>query len=227
MKVKIEGFISLDSFPELWLNDKLTLYWNGTKIPNINEVRYVKVRKGEVDRYYININEYLKHVIKWIKKAKAEKTGFDMFFSLWVAFNAFYMFYHEITEPENEIGEKKQVLKTTELLDGHDIEVFIQLYLPELNKIADTGFALPIKYRKQGRLIEEDIMPKLRELANKTGYSKEDMETILLGLYSIRNSLFHGKKQLIAQQDKLLRSAYNVLLPLLSLMLIKYLIRHR
>lgn len=112
MKLRISGGdLPIEEFPEIWSLGDIGLKWRGIPLPSIKEVRYVKTKGNQVDfEYYINVDKYLHHVISWIKKARAEKTGFDKFFSLWVAFNAFYRFYYEITE-RKEAGEKAQILK--------------------------------------------------------------------------------------------------------------------
>ncbi len=169
----------------------------------------------------------LKKCLEWIKKAKVEKDGFNKFFALWVGYNAFYnLYYRKIHGSLENRRELDRILETKNLLEPREIKVILQKYLQEIKKILNEAYHVYLGRGENRRDVKCELEKRIKEFEenyDNENIAKETFETLLKLLYGIRNNLFHGEKSLSdTRQNELLNYAYEILLPILSLMLIKY-----
>jgi len=214
-EVSVNGKLKLEDAVEFLDKDSVTLIYNGRKVPNVGE------RYNSEDEFII------KKCLEWIKKAKAEKDGFNKFFALWVGYNAFYnLYYRKIHGSLENSGQVERILETKNLLKLEEIRAILQECLQKIKKILNETYYVYLGRGRNRRDVKRDLEERIREFkesSNNKTIIENTFKTLLKFLYGIRNNLFHGDKRLSDdRQNELLNYAYEILLPILSIMLIKY-----
>jgi hypothetical protein len=229
LEVEILGTVELKDLPEFLDSKGIVIKYKGQPLPRISELSYEKIPVRIEDKNGIYSEHYIyrlpglfyKHVLLWIKKAKSEKTGFDKFFALWVAFNSFYRFYYERVKPEGKESDEDRLKKlVNHLITEEEATTLLEMLSPKIKNILRHPGEIKINWGRR------DIKAELQTEFEKGNLNKHTFKLLILTLYGIRNNLFHGYKALTNEQEKLLDTAFDVLLPILSLLLIKYLISY-
>lgn len=105
----------------------------------------------------------------WIQKAESEKHCFDIFISLWISFNAYYI---------SETNEQSDRMAVDALKNNNEFRNWY-LSIKSCEQISELISVTPIKNIKNGKILEID---------------RNDFATVLEVIYQIRNNLFHGSK---------------------------------
>ncbi|NJE49616.1 hypothetical protein [Thermococcus sp. 9N3] len=216
LNLKVEGLLDVEDAVEFMDSDTIKVMFRDIEIPKINK-----------DSILVDYEYTLLKSLEWLKKAKQEADGFNKFFSLWVGYNAFYNHYHFYTSTRRSQGssEKNKIIQTAKLLTISEKRAILFKHLTNIEYILKENYTIKLRGK------DGDVKQKLKEYIEKFRNDPNDdnieiaFEFLLKLLYGIRNNLFHGKKLLSDYiQEKLLTKAYNILLTIFSLMLIKYLI---
>jgi len=222
--VKVYGKIKLSEIPEFLDSEDVTMEYMGIRLPKISRLTYEAIplrKEDETGIHYITRFPKLvyKHVLLWIKKAKSEKTGFDKFFALWVAFNSFYDFHYERIKPTGKEKDEERLKKLIEDLTTEDeATTLLQMLSPKIETLLNTYYEIKLNWGRR------DIKAELQKEFGQRKFNKHTLKLLILALYGIRNNLFHGSKPLTDRQERMLNTAFDILLPIFSLLLIKYLI---
>jgi len=228
-EVSVNGKLKLEDAIVFLDKDGVTLTYNDRRIPSIGE------RYNSELKFYSEDEFILKKCLEWIKKAKVERDGFNKFFALWVSYNAFYNLYARKKEESirncvryryRNARELCKIIETQNLLDLEERKTLIQKCLLRIRELLNETYHVYLGTDRNRRDVKRDLEERIKEFEkdnNNETIVKETFETLLKFLYGIRNNLFHGEKRLSdARQNELLNYAYEILLPILSLMLIKY-----
>jgi len=220
-EVSVNGKLKLEDAIVFLDKDGVTLTYNDRRIPSIGE------RYNSELKFYSEDEFILKKCIEWIKKAKAERDGFNKFFALWVSYNAFYnLYYRKIHGSLEDVRELDKILETKNLLKLEEIRAILQERLQKIKEILNETYYVYLGTSRNRRDVKRDLEERIKEFEkdnNNETIVEKTFETLLKFLYGIRNNLFHGEKRLSdARQNELLNYAYEILLPILSSMLIKY-----
>ena len=227
IEVKIHGSIKLSEIPDFLDSRDIVIKYNGMQLPKISRLSYESIPVSIEDKNGVYHEHYIyrlpglvyKHVLLWVKKAKSEKTGFDKFFALWVAFNSFYNFHYERIKPTGKESDEKRLKRLIEdLITEGEANSLLKMLSPKIGTLLNSSYDIKINWGKR------DIKAELQREFDQEKFNKYALKLLVLALYGIRNNLFHGSKPLTSRQEKVLDTAFEILLPLLSILLIKYLI---
>jgi len=208
-EISVQGKLKIEDAVE-FLDKEVTIIYNGKKVPKLNE------------------RSPLKKCLEWIRKAKAEGEGFNRFFALWISYNILYDFYHwkEYQNNPRCISEKRKIRETVRLLNTQEMRIIISQNLQVISNLLRETHRVII-FERGCRELDikaqlEDSLKKFKSDDDNKESIEKTFENLLLFLYGMRNNLFHGRKNIADhRQEHILNYAYEILLPILSLMLIK------
>jgi len=155
---------------------------------------------------------------RWLKKSKKYTSGnvedvMDKFFSLYVAYNAMYSKFSQGNNDDRACATTRMAdyLKSENITILNDCESTIK----EMIKPVEDGiFYIYGNHSSDDYKKDSVIIQKIKEDIN-------NYRSILNFIYGIRNNMFHGDKQIIAEQVQLLNPANEVLEKLLDALIQK------
>ena len=148
---------------------------------------------------------------RWLKKSKQYGSeldeSMDKFFSLYVAYNAFFSMH------TNKKGDRAGATTgMAKYLEKHQITILNELK-DEVHKmmkpVEDKRFKIYGEDKKDDNQKDSFIIGKIKEDIN-------NYKAVLNFIYGIRCNMFHGDKLLIIEQVDLLTPANNILEKLLE-----------
>jgi hypothetical protein len=140
----------------------------------------------------------LETCIRWFKKGLSEELSYDKFLALWISFNAFYnMYWTSKKTSKNGKEAPKITFLAKNLFDENSSKNVITS-----KRCSDCVHYLISNF--QGRYYSStrrtDWIKKLSICLSKGQYHKA-LEKLLLSIYSIRGTLFHGEKGFSKQEE--------------------------
>ena len=139
---------------------------------------------------------YQKEIVsRWFQRGQQADNTFDQFICTWIAFNA------ALSARFGRLGDRAKVDLFASQLTGDWVE-WLQADAELRDAAAELERLSPIR--------DDPPWPDGRQL--ETTVSAEDATSVMLGVYAVRNNLFHGAKHLDAMRDHVLvRTSTSVL----------------
>ena len=189
LEIEIMGTISLDHIIDILDLEKVVVKYNGIQLPKISELPSESILidvddhiTGQIgihkETHIYRLPELVyRHVISWIKKAKSEKTGFDKFFALWVAFNSFYNFHYERIKPTGKEKDEERLKKLIEDLTTEDeATTLLQMLSPKIETLLNTYYEIKLNWGRR------DIKAELQREFGQRKFNKHTLKLLILAL---------------------------------------------
>jgi len=160
------------------------------------------------------LRQRLKLPLRWFAKASGELSSLDRLVSFWISFNVLY-FHAKIR------GGRKQIESyVPRWVDRTIAQRYVHSNIEDLRRL--SKFPVTIQFGRR------DIAEELKDLLATNPLDCEQIATIAaLTIYGIRNWLFHGECDLLAEQDKKqIRVAERLLSSLLRELMAKEMLGH-
>ena len=159
---------------------------------------------------WLNYRDFLiSKASEWISKGDHENDPFNRFFSYFLAYNALYNLYAKMKDPyvDLSIGDKSRASKIKELIINpnqlvHSVDEDIKSFITLLKYFRKE------KWTKKS---SEYINDSLERSYNNRNYTLV-LRDILRMLYKLRCNLFHGEKNINAQNQRELMDVSNKIL---------------
>lgn len=154
--------------------------------------------------------ETKRKVMAWFYKS--EPDYFTSFTTLWISFNAYYKaYYQENRASLNEFIDRKGIEKIKESNEHYNLLKELARKEPSLRKLlkslADELKNSPLQNMHNGKRLN---LPG--ESLIDANISRDYYKKLIEILYTIRNNMFHGDKEIISHRDKkLVTLAYKLL----------------